>query len=75
MNSDQVARMFFDRLPDSGGWISAKQAKWLYDVAQREIERSGYHGPLRDAANRKQVAGSDWTLTIAPNGAGMLRRI
>jgi len=78
MTADQIASMFVERLPAGGGWISAKQATWLVDVFRRELEAAGHeyrreHGRRWASGNLVPTTAGGWDLTVAPNGAGMLK--
>jgi hypothetical protein len=51
LTSDQIAALFAERLPDTGGGLTVKQANWPFSAAEQEIRRSGYHGPIGREVN------------------------
>jgi hypothetical protein len=69
---DDLARMFAERLPAHGGYISAKQARWLKDVYRRERGR-GYDPREQVGGDLCEDCHAGWSLQEARNGAGMLR--
>ena len=70
LTSDQIAAMFLDRQPDkSQFWISVKQATWLKGTWDRELAATGW-----ERIPRREADGEFWTLSVMPNGAGVLSR-
>lgn len=68
--SDGIAAMFLERHPDRPQiWISVKQAKWLKGTWDSELAATGW-----ERIPRREADGEFWTLSIAPNGAGLLSR-
>ena len=71
--ADEIAALFAERLPDTGGGLTVKQVNWLFSVAEQEIRRGGYHGPIGRSVNGRLADGRFWTLNRMPNGAGYLK--
>lgn len=75
-SASDIAHLFAQRLRPDGGWVSAKQARWLKNVADTEMRRDDRNfRSERHAAFGIfcQPCGSEWRLSIMGNGAGSLQ--
>jgi hypothetical protein len=70
LTADQIAGLFAQRLPATGGWISAKQIDWLLSQFARENRI-----PRPRTANGSLADGREWVATKSgnANGAGSLQ--
>ncbi len=69
--ASDIARMFAERLPAHGGFISVKQTAWLRDQDRREQGR-GYDPRGEAQGVLCETCTSFWRLHVARNGAGKL---
>jgi hypothetical protein len=69
LTADQVAGLFAQRLPETGGWISSKQIDWLLATFARENRI-----PRSNTATGALTDGREWTAHKSGNrnGAGTL---
>lgn len=77
ITSDQLAQQFIGRglTAQQGRLLTAKQAKFLFDLAHREAAEAGVHGPFRAKNGAPEINGLGWELYINRNGSGVLREI
>lgn len=70
LTADQIAALFAERLPETGGWISAKQIDWLLSQFARENRI-----PRPRTATGALADGREWVATKSgnANGAGTLQ--
>lgn len=69
--TNDIAALFFAQRPN-GGWLTEKQANWLYSQSVRESGRSGLEHGAKHAEGTYQ--GRRWTLIILPRQkAGTLK--
>jgi len=77
MTADQIALNFYNQRPmlDQNRWLTAKQAKWLFDVWKRELladgGRTGGHTD-RIATGSFYITNVEykWKMILQLNGAG-----
>jgi hypothetical protein len=72
LSADQIAALFAQRLPETGGWISAKQIDWLLSEFARE-----HRIPRQRTATGALADGREWVATKSgnANGAGTLHLV
>jgi len=68
--ADQIAALFAQRLPPSGGWISAKQVEWLLRQHAQENRK-----PRSRSASGTFRDGTEWVAIQSGNAnrAGVLK--